>query len=180
MAPIRDRHHEAARSLWHAPAATFSASTRSFDDSDRRRHREVGTSPHASPARKWCSRSRHDARSITGTCPVARRCGSCFMQVHCSPVSPCRSRDGKTGHASRCLASVRPSSRTSRVGHRNTFDYRAETRQMVLPTSSATKSPPRVSSATPTGRPIASPSAPRKPVSTFVGKPDGRPALKGT
>ena len=40
------------------------------------------------------------------------------------------------------------------------------TRQTALPTSSATSSAPRLSTATPTGRPRALPSASRKPVST--------------
>jgi len=40
------------------------------------------------------------------------------------------------------------------------------TRQTVLPTSSATNSAPCLSIRTPTGRPWASPSALRKPVST--------------
>jgi cytochrome c553 len=54
------------------------------------------------------------------------------------------------------------------------------TRQTVFPTSSATSRPPRVSRATPTGRPIASPSAVTKPESTSSGRPDGRPPLNGT
>jgi glutathione synthase/RimK-type ligase-like ATP-grasp enzyme len=54
------------------------------------------------------------------------------------------------------------------------------TRQTVLPTSSATSSAPRESMATPTGRPLASPSSLRKPVSTSTGAPDGLPLAKGT
>ena len=47
------------------------------------------------------------------------------------------------------------------------------TRQMVLPTSSATSSAPRRSSSTPTGRPKALPSSLTKPVSTSSGRPLG-------
>ena len=56
----------------------------------------------------------------------------------------------------------------------------ATTRQMTLPTSSATSSAPRLSSVTPTGRPLAAPLALRKPVSTSTGIPDGLPASNGT
>jgi hypothetical protein len=56
----------------------------------------------------------------------------------------------------------------------------AVTRQMRLPTSSATSSPPRPSGATPTGRPSALPEVSRKPVSTSSGGPEGRPPAKGT
>jgi hypothetical protein len=54
------------------------------------------------------------------------------------------------------------------------------TRQITLPTSSATSSAPRASIATPTGRPSASPFSLRNPVSTSTGAPDGLPAAKGT
>ena len=56
----------------------------------------------------------------------------------------------------------------------------AVTRQMVLPTSSATSRLPRPSSATPTGRPLACPLASRNPVSTSIGSPAGLPSTKGT
>jgi glutathione synthase/RimK-type ligase-like ATP-grasp enzyme len=60
-------------------------------------------------------------------------------------------------------------------------DQRAAlTRQIVLPTSSATSSAPRESMATPTGRPLALPSSSRKAVSTSIGTPDGLPPVKGT
>src|SRR3982074_871375 len=45
------------------------------------------------------------------------------------------------------------------------------TRQIVLPTSSATSSAPLVSIATPTGRPRASPPSLTKPGSTSLGSP---------
>ena len=48
------------------------------------------------------------------------------------------------------------------------------TRQTALPTSSATSSAPVASIATPTGRPRASPSGPRKPPSTSTGAPAGQ------
>jgi hypothetical protein len=54
------------------------------------------------------------------------------------------------------------------------------TRQILLPTSSATSSAPWPSIATPTGRPSASSSALRKPVSTSTGSPSGRPSANGT
>lgn len=54
------------------------------------------------------------------------------------------------------------------------------TRQMALPTSSATSKAPRASKATPTGRPRALPSALRKPVSTSCGRPCGRPSWNAT
>jgi hypothetical protein len=61
------------------------------------------------------------------------------------------------------------------------IDQRAAvTRQITLPTSSATSSAPRASIATPTGRPSAPPSSSRNPVSTSIGAPAGRPAAKGT
>jgi hypothetical protein len=53
------------------------------------------------------------------------------------------------------------------------------TRQMTLPTSSATSKLPARSIATPTGRPNASRSA-LKPVRTSTGCPAGRPGAKGT
>lgn len=56
----------------------------------------------------------------------------------------------------------------------------AATRHTALPTSSATSSPPRWSSATPTGRPSALPSSLRKPVSTSRGRPCGLPSTKDT
>src|SRR5690606_28224454 len=54
------------------------------------------------------------------------------------------------------------------------------TRPTAPPTSSATRRAPRPSTATPTGRPIASPFSLRKPVSTSCGGPSGRPSRKGT
>src|SRR4051794_38133898 len=50
------------------------------------------------------------------------------------------------------------------------------TRQMVLPTSSATSRAPSLAMATPTGRPCALPSDETKPVSTSTGMPDGLPS----
>lgn len=68
--------------------------------------------------------------------------------------------------------------------HSRTFrrlaQCRALTRQITLPTSSATSNAPWRSSATPTGRPNALPSSLKKPVKTSIGKPAGLPALKGT
>ena len=54
------------------------------------------------------------------------------------------------------------------------------TRQMVLPTSSATSRAPCASIATPTGLPIALPSSVTNPPSTSMGSPDGRPPENGT
>ena len=54
------------------------------------------------------------------------------------------------------------------------------TRQIVLPTSSATSNAPRESIATPTGRPCASPASVRNPVSTSTGVPAGFPPANGT
>ena len=54
------------------------------------------------------------------------------------------------------------------------------TRQMILPTSSATRSAPALSSTTPAGRPFASPSSLKKPVSTSSAAPDGIPSVNGT
>jgi bacterioferritin (cytochrome b1) len=51
------------------------------------------------------------------------------------------------------------------------------TRQMVLPTSSATSNAPCWSMATPTGRPNARPLALRNPLSTSTGLPLGCPAV---
>lgn len=57
----------------------------------------------------------------------------------------------------------------------------AVTRQIALPTSSATSNPPRPSIATPTGRPMASPLLLTNPVSTSTGIADGLPlSSKGT
>src|SRR5690242_11834876 len=53
-------------------------------------------------------------------------------------------------------------------------------RQTVLATSSATRSAPARSTATPTGRPRASPFWFRKPVRMSTGGPLGRPSLNGT
>src|SRR5688572_18422999 len=70
-------------------------------------------------------------------------------------------------------------------GHRGSdalTDYLVdpETRQTVLPTSSATSNAPRLSITTPTGRPIASPFGLTKPVSTSIGIPEGFPPVNGT
>jgi hypothetical protein len=54
------------------------------------------------------------------------------------------------------------------------------TRQTVFPTSSAIRSAPVLSTASPTGRPLAFPSASRKSVTTSSAFPLGRPPLKGT
>jgi len=54
------------------------------------------------------------------------------------------------------------------------------TRQMMLPTSSATRRAPSRATATPTGRPRARPLASRKPVSTSTGAPFGAPSANGT
>ena len=54
------------------------------------------------------------------------------------------------------------------------------TRQTALPTSSATSSAPRLSMATPTGRPIASPFSFTNPVSTSTAGPLGIPSANGT
>src|SRR6185503_324453 len=51
----------------------------------------------------------------------------------------------------------------------------AVTLQMTFPTSSATSSPPDLSTTTPTGRPRALPSSSTNPVSTSSGAPSGRP-----
>jgi hypothetical protein len=56
----------------------------------------------------------------------------------------------------------------------------AVTRQTVLPTSSAINKAPVLSTATPTGRPRASPFAFRNPVTTSSALPLGWPPLKGT
>jgi putative membrane protein len=56
----------------------------------------------------------------------------------------------------------------------------ADTRQITLPTSSATSKAPWPSMATPTGRPRALPSSSRKPVSTSTGGPLGCAPEKGT
>src|SRR4029079_8987012 len=59
--------------------------------------------------------------------------------------------------------------------------HRAElTLHTVFPTSSATSSAPRLSIATPTGRPIASPLSSTKPVRTSMGAPLGAPPENGT
>src|SRR6185503_686739 len=58
--------------------------------------------------------------------------------------------------------------------------YRAVTLHTAFPTSSATSSAPRASTATPTGRPIASPPSRTKPVRTSTGAPDGLPFVNGT
>ncbi len=60
------------------------------------------------------------------------------------------------------------------------FNGEPETRHTTFPTSSATSSAPRVSIATPTGRPIASPFSLTNPVSTSIGMPAGLPSLNGT
>ena len=54
------------------------------------------------------------------------------------------------------------------------------TRHTLLPTSSATSNAPVRSITTPTGRPRASSSLSRKPVSTSTGLPAGRPLANGT
>jgi Molybdopterin-binding domain of aldehyde dehydrogenase len=54
------------------------------------------------------------------------------------------------------------------------------TRQTVSPTSSAIRRAPVLSTATPTGRPRASPFALRNPVTTSSALPFGRPLLNGT
>ena len=56
----------------------------------------------------------------------------------------------------------------------------ALTRQITLPTSSATSSAPFASSTTPTGRPYAWPSSLKNPVSTSTGGPTARPSTNGT
>src|SRR5688500_7524448 len=75
--------------------------------------------------------------------------------------------------------------RSSVISHRHTSQDPLPaplpvTRQMVLPTSSATSSAPRPSMATPTGRPIASPFSRTNPVSRSTGMPDGLPSANGT
>ena len=55
----------------------------------------------------------------------------------------------------------------------------ALTRQIVLPTSSAISNAPDLSKASPTGRPCAVPSGPRKPVTTSSALPEGFPSAKG-
>ena len=55
-----------------------------------------------------------------------------------------------------------------------------DTLQMIFPTSSATRSAPVLSRATPTGRPIASPFSLMNPVRTTTGSPDGMPSVNGT
>ena len=58
---------------------------------------------------------------------------------------------------------------------------RAVTRQMVFPASSAISSAPVRSSASPTGRPrTVAMSGARKPVTTSIGIPLGRPSMNGT
>src|SRR6266487_4308371 len=54
------------------------------------------------------------------------------------------------------------------------------TRQTVFPTSSAIRRAPVLSTASPTGRPRASPFALRNPVTTSSALPFGRPPLNGT
>lgn len=78
---------------------------------------------------------------------------------------------GTSAYAARRLADAI----VARIGQRA-----ALTRQTVFPTSSATSSAPRESTATPTGRPRALPPTSRKPVSTSTGAPDGLPPVNGT
>lgn len=84
-------------------------------------------------------------------------------------------------HAAKLIGTVQP----ERPGSRRAFSFRDQgrvgvTRQMTLPTSSATRSPPERTPSTPTGRPMASPLSLRKPVRTSCGGPAGLPSLKGT
>src|SRR5688572_24205833 len=55
-----------------------------------------------------------------------------------------------------------------------------DTRQITFPTSSATSNAPRLSIATPTGRPMASPFSLTNPVNTSIGGPAGLPAVNET
>jgi len=56
---------------------------------------------------------------------------------------------------------------------------RGVTRQIVLPTSSAMRSAPDLSTATPTGRPCASPASFKNPVRMSSAGPEGRPPSNG-
>jgi hypothetical protein len=61
------------------------------------------------------------------------------------------------------------------------YNYCADvTRHTVSPRSSAISKPPAASTARPTGRPLASSFAFRKPVTTSCGNPLGLPSLNGT
>ena len=57
--------------------------------------------------------------------------------------------------------------------------FRGRHPQTVLPTSSATRSAPDLSTATPTGRPCASPASFKNPVRISSGGPEGRPPSNG-
>ncbi len=65
-------------------------------------------------------------------------------------------------------------------GRRTQFGEAADTRQTLLPVSSAISKPPRLSTARPTGRPRALSTSTRKPVTTSSAGPDGRPLANGT
>jgi hypothetical protein len=86
---------------------------------------------------------------------------------------------GKAGHARHLVEPRSPHS--ERQGLAAALRRSAGvTRQIVLPTSSATRSAPDLPTATPTGRPCAVPSALKNPVRTSSGGPEGRPPSKGT
>ena len=92
----------------------------------------------------------------------------CFTPIGFFDGHPCdRVRAGLA--ASRGLFNSRPDYWPAEV-----------TRQTVFPTSSAIRSAPVLSTASPTGRPLAFPSASRKSVTTSSAFPLGRPPLKGT
>ncbi len=114
------------------------------------------------PTRRWT-----DAHSQL-ICALARRCGSVtFLKAPCA------------GQSVRNIACISVAIRLR--GGLFWTQRRAVTRQITLPTSSATSNAPCLSSATPTGRPKAVPSALRNPVSTSTGAaPEGLPCAKGT
>ncbi len=86
-------------------------------------------------------------------------------------------RHPRGGLISRPFQVARPDSSS---GSRATGHLLADTRQILLPTSSATSRLPCWSITTPTGRPMAFSSLSRKPVSTSIGWPFGLPSAKGT
>ncbi len=148
--------------------------------------------PHGQFARRQFGRGQRQVNNaiadLAGDAGMRR--GTAHRQeiaTRASRAPPAKSRRGFGHHAADAGAEWRPSlypthrapvdigPAISHRGHRL-----AVTRQTVFDRSSATIRAPRGSTETPTGRPRALPSPVRKPDTTSIGSPAGRPSRNGT
>ena len=139
-----------------------------------------------------CAFAAPSLRAPTASCCVCRRrghadCGAWPTRLTQAAAAWTGRVCEVTSNGWRCLHPAARSRRKQRAQSQTAFHVCLRqlqrgtlTRQIALPTSSATSKAPCLSITTPTGLPSALPSSLRKPLRTSIGMPDGLPFTKGT